>query len=396
MGPIDFHNAGFLKAHKVNIGLTYWVEFRYVDKLGITGSGHFDGQGSDSWFKIMEDNPSINNLPTVNYLGIRGNIIDCLIVVLQSLMLTFVNNSRINNMNFVDSKGSHIKLFGCKNVTITQIHVSAPPNSPNTDGINIAFSRQIQVSDSKISTGDDCISLLPGAEDVNITGTRCGPGHGISIGSMGFGPNELAVKGINVKNCNFTDTMNGVRIKTWATKNAGKVAQVSFESIFVNNASNPIIIDQNYCPSHKCPKVIPHLFIFNRIVLTLLFETGSYFISSGERIGNIWEYLVECILIPQKKKKLKKKERMYSNSLVFSLLKGDSHVQISDVKFVNIMGVSQTYVAVNLQCSKYRPCEVEIENINLRYGSNKGPTISSCYNVKGVASGFQKPPSCIS
>ncbi|XP_021739539.1 polygalacturonase-like [Chenopodium quinoa] len=310
MGPIDFHNAGFLKAHKVNIGLSYWVEFRYVDRLGISGSGHFDGQGSESWFKIMEDYPSTNNLPT-------------------SLMLTFVNNSRIDNMNFVNSKGSHIKLYGCKNVTITQIHISAPPNSPNTDGINIAFSRQIQVTDSKISTGDDCISLLPGAEDVNITDTRCGPGHGISIGSMGIGPNELAVKGINVKNCNFTDTMNGVRIKTWATKNAGKVAQISFESIFVNNASNPIIIDQNYCPSHDCPK-------------------------------------------------------------------GDSHVQISDVKFVNIMGVSQTYVAVNLQCSKYRPCEVETKNINLKYGSNKGPTISSCYNVKGVASGFQKPPSCIS
>lgn len=164
-------------------------------------------------------------------------------------------------MNFINSKGSHIKLNGCKNISVNQITILAPENSPNTDGINIALSRQIQVSNSKISTGDDCISILPGTEDVNITGTRCGPGHGISIGSMGLDPNELAVKGVNVKNCNFTNTQNGVRIKTWATKNIGKVAHISFESIVVNNASNPIIIDQNYCPSHQCPKVIRRILI---------------------------------------------------------------------------------------------------------------------------------------
>ncbi|XP_048497633.1 exopolygalacturonase-like [Beta vulgaris subsp. vulgaris] len=173
-----------------------------------------------------------------------------------SLSLDFVKNSRIDNIMFINSKGSHIKLFGCENVNINHITISAPSDSPNTDGINIAYSRQIQVSNSKISTGDDCISILPGAKDVNITAIRCGPGHGISIGSMGMKPNEPAVNGVSVKNCNFTNTLNGVRIKTWGTKNVGHVDNVSFENILVDNASNPIIIDQNYCPSHHCPKVI--------------------------------------------------------------------------------------------------------------------------------------------
>jgi hypothetical protein len=33
--------------------------------------------------------------------------------------------------------------------------------------------------DKQIDAGDDCVSILSGTTDVNITDSTCGPGHGI-------------------------------------------------------------------------------------------------------------------------------------------------------------------------------------------------------------------------
>lgn len=84
---------------------------------------------------------------------------------------------------------------------------------------------------------------------------RCGPGHGISIGSLGGGPKEEDVSGIAVRNCTFFGTENGVRIKTWARNYASSASNITFQQITMNNVRNPIIIDQQYCPSGNCKKV---------------------------------------------------------------------------------------------------------------------------------------------
>ncbi|KAM1169333.1 hypothetical protein ACFX19_031670 [Malus domestica] len=43
----------------------------------------------------------------------------------------------------------------------------------------------------------------------------CGPGHGISVGSLGADGATEKVDNIYVKDCSFTRTINGARIKTW-------------------------------------------------------------------------------------------------------------------------------------------------------------------------------------
>ena len=136
---------------------------------------------------------------------------------------------------------------------ISGVKIRAPENSPNTDGICIADSLDIQVQNSNIACGDDCISMLSGNENVEISGVACGPGHGISIGSLGQSLGDSnGLTGLHVRNCSFTGTQNGLRIKTWAPSSSGLVSNLIYEDIHMESADNPIIIDQHYCPSRQC------------------------------------------------------------------------------------------------------------------------------------------------
>ncbi|KAI8011372.1 Polygalacturonase-2 [Camellia lanceoleosa] len=53
---------------------------------------------------------------------------------------------------------------------------------------------------------NDCISIVCGSQKVQASDITCGPGHGISFGSLGSGKSVGHVSDVVV---------NGVRIKTW-------------------------------------------------------------------------------------------------------------------------------------------------------------------------------------
>ncbi|GKC47356.1 exopolygalacturonase-like protein [Tanacetum coccineum] len=73
-----------------------------------------------------------------------------------------------------------------------------------------------------------------------------------------------------------------------------------------------------------------------------------------------------------------------------------SNVQIRNVTFSEVRGMSSSQLAVKLHCSKNVPCQdIKLININLAYHGPDGPVASSCINVKGKSYGIQLPSGCL-
>lgn len=97
----------------------------------------------------------------------------------QSLKLGNVSNATIRDITISNAKGFHLGLHSSHNVTVHNVSITSPWDSPNTDGIHVRGSFRINITNSTIGVGDDCVSISPGSLDVLVSGTRCGPGHGI-------------------------------------------------------------------------------------------------------------------------------------------------------------------------------------------------------------------------
>ncbi|KAK4275867.1 hypothetical protein QN277_018881 [Acacia crassicarpa] len=249
--PIELHIEGNIVAPKDPNQFdadAQWVRFGYVDSFTLSGGATFDGQGSTAWKQ--------NNChKTWNCKKLSMNF-----------GFNFMNNSIIRDITSKHSKHVHVNVLGCRNITFNKFSIEAPAESPNTDGIHIGRSTQVKILHSDIGTVDDCISLGDGSRQVTVEDVTCGPGHGISVGSLGKYEYEEPVEGLIVKNCTFKNTDNGVRIKTWpGTLVDIPVSRLRFENLVMINVTNPVIIDQEYCPWNQCSKQTPSKVKISRV-----------------------------------------------------------------------------------------------------------------------------------
>ncbi|KAL6227862.1 hypothetical protein ACLB2K_001818 [Fragaria x ananassa] len=212
-----------------------WFSFERVSGVTIIG-GALDAKGSALWAcKLSTKTTSCPNGATT---------------------LSFTNSKdiRVEGLMSLNSQMFHIVINGCQDVLIQGVKVIAAGNSPNTDGIHVQFSKNVAIFDTSIKTGDDCVSIGPGTKDLWMERIFCGPGHGISIGSLAKDLVEEGVQNVTLKNAIFKGTQNGLRIKSWARPSTGFVQGVQFLDVKMINVQNPIIIDQNYCPHNlNCP-----------------------------------------------------------------------------------------------------------------------------------------------
>lgn len=82
------------------------------------------------------------------------NCFDNYFSLLQSLYFHKCDQLQLNGITSRDSPKTHVFIHSCNDVRISNVHLNAPENSPNTDGIGISLSTHVTVQDSFIGTGN--------------------------------------------------------------------------------------------------------------------------------------------------------------------------------------------------------------------------------------------------
>ncbi|KAI5393820.1 probable polygalacturonase At3g15720 [Lathyrus oleraceus] len=203
-----------------------WLHFIDVHGISFYGSGVIDGNGED-WWKDYDSPNQCKGSPT-------------------ALLFERCDELQLSGISHINGPGFHLHIVHCRDVTISNIKINAPATTHNTDGIDLTNSVRVNIYDSAIQGGDDCVAIKGGSQFVNVTKLTCGPTtHGISVGSLGGGESDEFAENINIKYCTFNGAVSAVKIKTWPG-GKGYVKSVVFDHITVNEVYNPIYIDQHY------------------------------------------------------------------------------------------------------------------------------------------------------
>lgn len=177
---------GTLVAPNYNVlNTANWIYFSQVNGLSITG-GTLDGQATSFWAcrTAGRSCPGGARVPYCKFLFpinsfSRIFVSYCRYELTQNLEFGSSTNVRIKGLTTLNSQVSHIVINKCNDVLLQGLTIAAPANSPNTDGIHIQFSTGVTIRGTSIKTGDDCVSIGPGTQNLMVEGSSCGPGHGI-------------------------------------------------------------------------------------------------------------------------------------------------------------------------------------------------------------------------
>ncbi|KAL5759837.1 hypothetical protein ACOSQ2_018675 [Xanthoceras sorbifolium] len=243
-------------------GLLWWMDFTKLIGITVQGKGIIDGRGSVWWQDYPYDDPIDDEtkliVPIYNTTQKHppipiGSELGGKMPGIKPTALRFYGsfNVTVTGITIQNSPQCHLKFDNCIGVVVHDMSVSSPGDSPNTDGIHLQNSKDVLIHSSTLACGDDCVSIQTGCSNVYVHNVNCGPGHGISIGSLGRDNSKACVSNITVRDVMMHNTMNGVRIKTWQG-GSGSVQGVLFSNIQVSEVKLPIVIDQFYCDKMKC------------------------------------------------------------------------------------------------------------------------------------------------
>ncbi|MCE5310994.1 MAG: hypothetical protein LLG20_25415 [Acidobacteriales bacterium] len=183
-----------------------------AENIGIEGSGTINGNGDAYWekdFKPKTKRPS------------------------PMIRLERCRRIRILDVNIRNTPGLGIYPSECDGVSIRGVSIVSDMRGPNTDGIDLASSRNVTISDSYIETGDDAICLKSHKQPCeNITVTNCtliSDDSALKIGTGTYG----GFRNCLFSNCAITGTRYGIGMYV---KDGGVVEGIGFSNIQIDTS----------------------------------------------------------------------------------------------------------------------------------------------------------------
>ncbi|HWJ37168.1 MAG TPA: glycosyl hydrolase family 28 protein [Sphingomicrobium sp.] len=118
-----------------------------VSDVAITGLGVIDGSGEAYWDRVRK--PGRRD-------AVQGKEADTLRYQ-WGLVLQGCSNAKVRDVSIRNTAMFVMALKECRNVVVDAVTISAPADSPNTDGIQIIDSSDVRISNCSIAVGDDGI-----------------------------------------------------------------------------------------------------------------------------------------------------------------------------------------------------------------------------------------------
>jgi polygalacturonase len=176
------------------------------------------------------------------------------------VFLSNVRNLLLDGPTFRNSPSWNIHLLYSEEINVRNVTIFNPYYAQNGDGIDIDSCRDVFLTDSNISAGDDVVCLksgrdaqgrLVGRPTENVTVTHCtlGRGHGgIAIGSEMSG----GVRNVYVHDCEFKGTDDALRFKTVRGR-GGVVENINLYNLEMWDIQNACIGVDMYYMLHRTP-----------------------------------------------------------------------------------------------------------------------------------------------
>jgi polygalacturonase len=201
--------------------------------IAITGFGTIDGNG-EKWWHLFRNEREKLLYPRPKLISLDG-----------------CENVSIKDVTLINSPSWTVNPICSNNITIDNIKIHNPQDSPNTDGIDPESCMNVRISNCHIDVGDDCIAIKAGTEDTaervaceNITITNCTMVHGhggVVLGSEMSGN----IRNVTISNCVFQDTDRGIRLKSRRGR-GGVVEDIRVSNIVMEGVICPFILNLYY------------------------------------------------------------------------------------------------------------------------------------------------------
>ena len=213
---------------------------------GIYGDGVIDGQGghvvdgkTESWWQLAR----------------RAQKEDARQNVPRLIEFNGAQDATMYRITLRNSPNFHVTLNKVDGFTAWGVRIDTPATARNTDGIDPISSRNVTITHSYISTGDDNVAIKAGklgaSENLSVVHNHFYTGHGMSIGSETNG----GLRHVLVDDLSMDGTTSGLRIKSDPSR-GGIVDGVRYQNVCLRDVKAPIDISTHYDP-HAQGSLIP-------------------------------------------------------------------------------------------------------------------------------------------